>query len=463
MYSGEAEDSIIGKFRRFYRSDSLEEIIIPDSVTTIGDTLFSGCSSLSSVTLSNNITAIPNFTFYECEKLTSVDIPLSVTSIGNRAFTESGIKSITIPENVKSLGSYIFDSCSSLTHITFENQSVLKYNEDDDQILGDISESLTSITFGENVTQIGNEDYTVFEEYENVSEIYCFADPENLSWYGLYDFKADKETICYVPSRYLEIYQDKFGDSVNVTFKAYDTWTFSETDSATVKFAGDDNEYTASAPEKTGTKSATYQECGKDIYTSSYTYNGRVFTGSHDVNNDEVELQPLMNVTADSSKMDINIYVPIEEGDNLADYTVTFGGVQQTMSTINVDGQDCGTFSLTCSAKEMADMKALVIKKGEDEILSEKQVSVASYLKQFDNDKTYGNMAKSMLRYGAAAQTYFNVDGTLANDGVTGYGLDSLADVEVTDSSPSVEQYNTAFALTNSEYQAMNMTYDYDI
>ena len=295
-----------------------------------------------------------------------------------------------------------------------------------------------------------------------MSEIYCFANPENLSWYGLYDFKADKETICYVPSRYLEIYQDKFGDSVNVTFKAYDTWTFSETDSATVKFAGDDNEYTASAPEKTGTKPATYQECGKDIYTSSYTYNGRVFTGSHDVNNDEAELQPLMNVTADSSKMDINIYVPIEEGDNLADYTVTFGGVQQTMSTINVDGQDCGTFSLTCSAKEMADMKALVIKKGEDEILSEKQVSVASYLKQFDNDKTYGNMAKSMLRYGAAAQTYFNVDGTLANDGVTGYGLDSLADVEITDSSPSVEQYNTAFALTNSEYQAMNMTYDYD-
>ena len=59
---------------------------IPDSVTSIGDSAFLGCTGLTSVTIGNSVTSIGERAFYGCSKLTSVTIGDSVTSIGNYAF-----------------------------------------------------------------------------------------------------------------------------------------------------------------------------------------------------------------------------------------------------------------------------------------------------------------------------------------------------------------------------------------
>jgi len=59
---------------------------IPDSVTNIGDSAFSGCSSLTSITIPVNVTSIGEDTFEYCSSLTSITIPASVTSIGWCAF-----------------------------------------------------------------------------------------------------------------------------------------------------------------------------------------------------------------------------------------------------------------------------------------------------------------------------------------------------------------------------------------
>ena len=73
------------------------EYIIPNSVTSIGELAFRGCSGMTSVTIGNSVTSIGEFAFFACSGLTSVTIPNSVTSIGDEAFWDcSSLTSVTI-------------------------------------------------------------------------------------------------------------------------------------------------------------------------------------------------------------------------------------------------------------------------------------------------------------------------------------------------------------------------------
>ena len=91
---------------------------IPNSVTSIGDWAFEGCSGLTSVTIGNSVTSIGKYAFAGCWGLTSVTIGNSVTSIGDYAFTDcSGLTSVTIGNSVTSIGYDAFRGCSGLTKL----------------------------------------------------------------------------------------------------------------------------------------------------------------------------------------------------------------------------------------------------------------------------------------------------------------------------------------------------------
>ena len=99
-----------------------QNTIIPNSVTSIGDYAFYGCSSLSSINIPDSVTSIGSYAFYGCSSLTSINIPESVTSIGSYAFDGcSGLTSVNIPNSVTSIGSCAFKGCSSLTSINIPN------------------------------------------------------------------------------------------------------------------------------------------------------------------------------------------------------------------------------------------------------------------------------------------------------------------------------------------------------
>ena len=82
---------------------------IPNSVTSIGGSAFSGCSRLTSITIPNSVTSIGTGAFEYCSGLTSITIPNSVTSIGTEAFRGcSGLTSVTIGNSVTSIGNAAF-------------------------------------------------------------------------------------------------------------------------------------------------------------------------------------------------------------------------------------------------------------------------------------------------------------------------------------------------------------------
>ena len=197
------------------------EIVIPSaissngvtySVTSIGNSAFEFCSSLTSVTIPNSVPSIGNNAFEGCTSLASVTIPNSVTSIGNYAFRITALTSVTIPNSVTSIGEYAFNGCTSLTSVTIPNS----------------------------VTSIGKE---AFYDCTSVTDVYCYADPDNLTWNENYcnDFQSGRATKCHVQN--FDKWYTKFQDVVNVTFVG--VLDDANTDDQGIKYTLYDDSYTA--------------------------------------------------------------------------------------------------------------------------------------------------------------------------------------------------------------------------
>ena len=130
----------------YLNGEEVKDLVIPNSVKSIGESAFSGCSGLTSVTIPNSVKSIGDYTFSSCSGLTSVTIPNSVTSIGNYAFSYcSGLTSVTIPNSVKSIGYAAFYDC----------------------------DGLTSVTIGSGVEVIG---FQTFANCPDLLDVYCYAE-----------------------------------------------------------------------------------------------------------------------------------------------------------------------------------------------------------------------------------------------------------------------------------------------
>ena len=140
----------------YLNGEEVTDLVIPDSVTSIGERAFAGCIGLSSVTISDGVTSIGNYAFDDCFNLTSITIPKSVTSIGIGAFSGcSRLRSVTIPNSVTSIRDYVFNGCSDLISVIIPN-SVTS--------IGSAAfrgcTNLSVITIPKSVTSIGKEAFS---------------------------------------------------------------------------------------------------------------------------------------------------------------------------------------------------------------------------------------------------------------------------------------------------------------
>lgn len=195
----------------YFSCVSPKSIILPDSVTSIGDHAFASCSLLTSITIPDSVThvgsrpfascvnltnikvspdhptlatidgvlfdktekqlicypsartrssyvipsgiiSIDDYAFDYCVYLSDITIPDSVTSIGESAFYGCvSLESISLPDSVTSIGKFAFCVCTSLTNITLPNGLTCI---EDGMFINNFS--LASICLPKGVVKIGN-------------------------------------------------------------------------------------------------------------------------------------------------------------------------------------------------------------------------------------------------------------------------------------------------------------------
>ncbi len=98
---------------------SLEEVILPESVTVISDYAFADCINLRRIIISPRTTTIGSSAFKNCRSLQIIEIPEKVSWIGDYAFQNcQQIQKIDLPETLEAIGEKTFDSCFSLKTIS---------------------------------------------------------------------------------------------------------------------------------------------------------------------------------------------------------------------------------------------------------------------------------------------------------------------------------------------------------
>ena len=249
----------------FYRTN-LELILIPNSVTSIESSAFSGCSSLTSITIPSSVTRIKEFAFSGCSGLTSVYIsdleawchiyfesegpsdtyssnplhyahhlflngeeikdlviPTTIIEIGQGAFDgASNLTSVTIHNRVTRIGNSAFYGCSGLTSVIIPECVTTigyaaffgckglnsMYIPNGVTSIGNYTFSscsgLTLVSIPNSVTSIGN---YAFSNCENVKVVYCYADDVPNTSENAFDRTTTENSTLYVPANAVDAYR----------------------------------------------------------------------------------------------------------------------------------------------------------------------------------------------------------------------------------------------------------------
>ena len=181
---------ILGGFRNCVY---IENIVLEDGVTIIGEECFDNCTNLKNIELGNSITSIGVKAFYNCNKLSSLALPNSINYIGADAFkhctslegnvenelcylgsennpylyllapTSKDIQVASVNSNCKFIGSYAFADCKSLKQVDIPNEVVSIFTGTFSNCI-----SLTEIEVPNSVQEIGSGAFTGCSKLQSI-------------------------------------------------------------------------------------------------------------------------------------------------------------------------------------------------------------------------------------------------------------------------------------------------------
>ena len=253
--------------RAFNSCSALTAFTVPATVESIGASAFAYCSELANVTFDGTptITTIGNNAFGDCKKLTAFTIPESVTTLGTTVFWFAGLTSLHIPAGVTSIGQALYCSCPliSLT-VDAANPKYADlgcngvFEKDKNKLVAGgaattvpdgittigqeafwgeegaftlvlpesvtaieerafhMASGLTELTIPSGITYVDEE---CFFFCEGMKDVWCFADPDALTWDGgmemAFTMMTQKTTKFHVSD--VDAWSTKFPDA-NVKF-----------------------------------------------------------------------------------------------------------------------------------------------------------------------------------------------------------------------------------------------------
>ena len=351
----------------------LTSIDIPDGVTILDNNSFMDCSSLTSITIPSSVTQIGYSAFEGCIRLTSIVIPNGVTQIGNRAFKDcTGLKAITIPSSVRSIGGvseyyYAFVGCSP-TYLEYHCNCVisgLNYSNLETLIIGDeVTNSntigninnninLKNVTIGSGITDIGDN----FKNCDKLDVVTCHATTPPTATSTAFDGSYIGYATLIVPDEAYEAYSttepwSKFGTILRasqvstVTAKDY------------TREYGDANpaewEYTVVGQSLDGVPNRT---CAADETSAPGEYPIVISQGT-ETNTNVTYVNGTLTITKAPLTITANSYT-IKEGDALPSYDAVFTGlknneqesvVSPVFSCSATDSNTPGTYDINVTA-----------------------------------------------------------------------------------------------------------------
>ena len=131
------------------------EIIVDDTVTTIGNYLFYGHSALQKVTFGSGLTRIGDYAFANCTAFEAQDAEWNcpVTEFGSYAFANCSIKNAGIPATITKLGIGVF-SGNPVEQISYRATAAAAHTADVVPFSGLADSVDTTITIADSVTSV---------------------------------------------------------------------------------------------------------------------------------------------------------------------------------------------------------------------------------------------------------------------------------------------------------------------
>lgn len=192
----------------FSGCEGLVSISLPDGLTSLSDNIFSGCKALASIDLPSTITSIAKGAFSGCTGLTSIELPDAVTTLELSTFHGcTGLTSIKLPKSLTAIGTSVFNCCSALSSIELPSSLT--------SIGGSAfygCTGLTSIELPSSLTSLGE---SAFSGCIGLTSINF---PASLTSIGKYSFHSCTGlTSINIPSSLTSIGDGAFSNCSNVT------------------------------------------------------------------------------------------------------------------------------------------------------------------------------------------------------------------------------------------------------